>query len=470
MVNIDINLIYQIYNQYNCIPVNTDNNELVLASYKEISSHEIEELEFLFNNSITIQNISKEHYDFLFTNFKSQSNKINDNKNQTDHLANNNKNVIQIVDEFINQAIDEKASDIHFEPYETFFRIRFRIDGILVEVKRISNDLKSSIIARLKIMAELDIAEKRRPQDGRIRIKKNNQDIDIRVSTLPTDYGEKIVLRILDKTIASFDLNKIGLEEKELAKVNEAIQSPFGIILVTGPTGSGKSTTLYSILKELNNTESNIVTIEDPIEYNIEGINQSHVRPDIGYTFSSALKSFLRQDPDVIMVGEIRDAETAEMAVRASLTGHLVLSTIHTNDAPSTVTRLIDMGVEPYLISASTKLVIAQRLVRVLCDNCKTKVRNFDDYNLKLFSSLKNIYEPKGCQYCRNTGFKGRRAVFEIFNINPEIELLINKTSNTSIIRNHAIENGMVTLRSQGLSLVENGITSISEILRETSL
>ena len=281
--------------------------------------------------------------------------------------------VIQQVNHLIDQAIDQQASDIHIEPYETFFRVRYRLDGVLHTIGELSLLQREAIISRLKIMADLDIAEKRRPQDGRIRHQHGDRTIDLRVSTLPTDFGEKVVLRILDKSHLRLDLDVLGFDEVALSTFRQAIHQPYGIILVSGPTGSGKTTTLYAALNELNTDEVNITTIEDPIEYNLPGINQTHVRADIGLTFARALRSFLRQDPNIIMVGEVRDAETAKIAIRASLTGHLVISTIHTNDAPSTITRLVDMGIEPFLIASSIRLTVAQRLVRRICPDCKQR-------------------------------------------------------------------------------------------------
>jgi len=300
-------------------------------------------------------------------------------RQQVDELS-----VVNLVNKIITEAINCKASDIHIEPYQEQFRVRYRIDGILHESMRLPLERKYAIISRLKIMADLDIAEKRRPQDGRIRVKRGNRVIDIRVSTLPTDFGEKVVLRILDKDQLNLELEKLGFEVETLQLFKRAICSPYGMILVTGPTGSGKTTTLYATLNYLNSPEVNILTIEDPIEYNLPGINQAQVRSDIGFTFAKALRAFLRQDPDIIMVGEIRDTETAEIAIRAALTGHLVFSTLHTNDAPSAVTRLLDMGLEPFLVASSLKMVIAQRLVRKVCDHCKIKTSQ----NLKQMKGL----------------------------------------------------------------------------------
>ncbi len=357
--------------------------------------------------------------------------------------------VVGQVNTIIHKAIDMEASDIHFEPYEESFRLRYRLDGVLQEMGSLSLTQKEAILSRLKIMARLDIAEKRRPQDGRIRIEKGEKAVDLRVSTLPTEFGEKVVLRILDKSQQRLELSQIGLEESNLKLFRRAIQNPYGMILITGPTGSGKTTTLYAALSELNTPEVNITTIEDPIEYNLSGINQTQIRNEIGLNFISILRSILRQDPNIIMVGEIRDGETAEIAIRSALTGHLVFSTLHTNDAPSAITRLIDMGIEPFLVVSSIKLVMAQRLVR------------------KIYKSCKHIYEPekscleelgiqdktityhcgRGCDNCNGTGYKGRTALIEIMPVSDSISQLIVKRTGTGEIRQHALEAGMLTLQ-----------------------
>lgn len=378
--------------------------------------------------------------------------------------------VVQQVNTIINQAIEMGASDIHIEPYEEQVRVRYRMDGVLQNVGEVVEMHKDAVISRIKIMANLDIAEKRRPQDGRIRLDKEENGIDLRVSTLPTDFGEKVVLRILDKSNQRLDLKELGFEEENLAKFRKAIHHPYGMVLVTGPTGSGKTTTLYAALNELNTQEVNITTIEDPIEYNLHGINQTHVRSDIGLTFSHALRSILRQDPNIIMVGEIRDLETAEIAIRAALTGHLVFSTLHTNDAPSAITRLVDMGIEPFLVASSVRLVMAQRLVRRICPNCRQQYQPdeiiLNDLGLAIDS---NSYEKgEGCVKCNDTGFKGRTALFEIMSMSDAIsEKVINQAGGHNL-KEEAKDAGMVTLREAGIQKIEDGLTTPEEVFRET--
>jgi type IV pilus assembly protein PilB len=385
----------------------------------------------------------------------------------------NEISVVSLVNQIITNAIDANISDIHIEAYEGKYRVRYRRDGVLQEVMNPPMDKKQAIISRLKIMADLDIAEKRRPQDGRIRVKRDNHVIDIRVSTLPTDFGEKIVLRILDKSQLNLDLEKLGFEINDLKLFKRIAESPYGMILVTGPTGSGKTTTLYATLNYLNAPEVNILTIEDPIEYNLVGINQSQVKSDIGFSFVKALRSFLRQDPDIIMVGEIRDQETAEIAVRAALTGHLVLSTLHTNNAPDTLTRLLDMGQEPFLISSSVKIVIAQRLLRTICKNCKEvekKPPKLDRLTKLTDNVFKNIkfYRGKGCEKCSNTGYLGRTAVFEIMPISRAIADAINRRATSRKLKEIACHEGMHSLQQSAINKLKDGITTVEEVLRET--
>ncbi|NOZ83202.1 MAG: type IV-A pilus assembly ATPase PilB [Epsilonproteobacteria bacterium] len=387
------------------------------------------------------------------------------------------KPIIQLVNKVIYGAISEKCSDIHFEPYETSFRIRYRIDGVLETVVNPPKKLAPAIISRVKIMSKLDIAERRLPQDGRIRVhlntKKGRKSIDIRISTIPTVYGEKVVMRLLDKDNLRTDLRDLGLEENDLKKLKNALALPYGIILATGPTGSGKSTTLYAALSTLNRQDVNIMTAEDPVEYDLEGINQVYVKEAIGLTFSAALRSFLRQDPDIIMVGEIRDTETADIAARAALTGHLVLSTIHTNDAPSTITRLIDMGIEPYLIASSLNCIISQRLVRKICPKCKHKVEVSQAELLNIGfneqeAAAVNIYEGGGCKYCRNSGYRGRIAIYELLEITENIKEAILQNRSISRLREIAKDESLISLRENGLQKIKEGITTISEILRVT--
>jgi type IV pilus assembly protein PilB len=378
---------------------------------------------------------------------------------------------ITLANRIISDAIQMHASDIHVEPYERSLRVRYRLDGVLHDVLHPPFDKAKPLISRLKIMADLDIAEKRRPQDGRIRVKEGERVIDIRVSTLPTDFGEKVVLRILDKSQLELDLSKLGFEKKDLELFKKTIRLPFGMILVTGPTGSGKSTTLYGALNYINKPEINITTIEDPIEYNLAGINQTHVRSDIGLTFAVALRSILRQDPNVIMIGEIRDAETAEIAIRAALTGHLVFSTLHTNDAPSAVTRLIDMGIEPFLVASSLKMIIAQRLLRKLCASCKSPVKASAEEETELkIDSHGGCRDATGCPECNMMGYRGRTAVYEIMPINNGLTDLIGRGVTSSDLRKVAQADGMVSLREAAMNKCERGETSIDEVIRETSV
>lgn len=379
--------------------------------------------------------------------------------------------VVQQVNNIIHTAIEAEVSDIHLEPYDKEFRIRYRLDGVLQRHTLVNPKQKDAVISRLKIMAKLDIAEKRRPQDGRIRIEYKNRGIDLRVSTLPTEFGEKIVLRILDKQTQQLDLEALGFDSGHLSSFRRAINYPYGLVLVTGPTGSGKTTTLYAGLNERNTESVNITTIEDPIEYNLHGINQTQVRSDIGLTFSHALRSILRQDPDIIMVGEIRDRETAEIAIRAALTGHLVFSTLHTNDAPSAVARLLDMGVEPFLLASSIRLVMAQRLVRKICSSCSTEYHSDDRSFLKehgLQNRSGTVKMGKGCDHCLGTGYHGRTALMELMPATEEITALISGEAGTSVLRDHAIQAGMTTLKTAGLEKIKLGLTTPEEVMRET--
>jgi type IV pilus assembly protein PilB len=383
--------------------------------------------------------------------------------------------VIKFVNSMIADAVRRQASDIHIEPSEKIFRVRFRIDGTLQEVIKQSAKMKSAIISRLKIMAELDISEKRIPQDGRIKVRVDNKTIDIRVSTLPTIFGEKVVMRILDKGNLALDLTRFGFDATALANFIRAIEAPYGMVLVTGPTGSGKTTTLYSALNRINVTGVNIMTAEDPVEYNIEGINQVQVNEEIGLSFAKALRAFLRQDPNIIMVGEIRDSETASIATKAALTGHLVLSTVHTNDAPSTIDRLVDMGVEPFLVAASVNLVLAQRLVRKVCTKCKEPVDIHGEALRELGippAEAKNlkISKGRGCPICSNTGYSGRQGLYEVMPISPTIRRMILDRSPTDTIKKQAMNEGMLTLRQDGLVKLKTGATSVEEVLRETTI
>jgi len=381
--------------------------------------------------------------------------------------------IIKIVNYLIIQAVQSKASDIHIEPEEKILNVRYRIDGMLIRQPSLPRDLAAAITSRFKIMAGLDIAEKRLPQDGRIMMKVGNKDIDFRVSTCPTIHGENVVLRILDKSGLVLGLESLGFPPKTLTLFKEILSSPYGIILVTGPTGSGKTTTLYSALQIVNKEDVNIMTVEDPVEYQFVGMRQVHVNPLAGLTFATALRSFLRQDPDIIMVGEIRDLETAEIAVQAALTGHLVFSTLHTNDSPSAFTRLMNMGVEPFLISSSLLGVLAQRLLRKICDKCKESYTPTDAFlksiglENKIGENLK-FFKGKGCKVCNQTGYKGRTGIYELLKVTPEIQEAVLKKSSADDIRNIAISQGTTILRQAALEKLIAGITTTEEVIRVT--
>jgi type IV pilus assembly protein PilB len=376
--------------------------------------------------------------------------------------------VVALVDEIISSGIKWGASDIHIEPYDQKVRVRYRLDSRLQDSNPIPLDKKQAFISRLKVMAELDIAERRRPQDGRIRVEGDNRIVDIRVSVIPTDFGEKVVLRILDKAQLKLDLEALGMLPEQLQLFKDKLAKPNGIILVTGPTGSGKTTTLYAALNYLKNPEINITTIEDPIEYNLDNITQSQVKPEIGYTFATALRTFLRQDPDVLMVGEIRDEETAEIAVRASLTGHLVLSTLHTNDAASAITRLTNMGIEPHLLASSLSMVIAQRLVRLLCPHCKVQYTPTESEFIRLGIEPQPHhlnYTPKGCEKCLGTGYKGRLGVFELLNIDDQIGEMILRLTQLKEYRGLVDGHSFGLMKTNAIKLFNSGKTSLGEIM-----
>ncbi len=385
--------------------------------------------------------------------------------------------VVKLVNIVLTDAIKRGASDIHIEPYEKDYRVRYRIDGILYEMMHPPLKLKEAITSRVKIMAKLDIAEKRMPQDGRIKIKTKvsgrNKDLDFRVSVLPTIFGEKIVMRLLDKDKLMLDMAKLGFEPESLRRFEQAILKPYGMVLVTGPTGSGKTNTLYSALQRINTPEVNIITAEDPVEFNLMGINQVQMKEQIGLNFAAALRSFLRQDPNIILVGEIRDFETAEVAIKAAMTGHLVLSTLHTNDAPSSINRLMNMGIEPFLVATSVHLIAAQRLVRRICTFCKEPAElpaaaltnvGFSDQEAR---TLK-LFRGRGCERCTTTGYKGRLALYEVMEIDDEVREMILSGASASELRQKAIQNGMITLRHSGLQKIRDGVTTIEEVVRET--
>ncbi len=379
--------------------------------------------------------------------------------------------VVKLINGLLTDAVKRGASDIHIEPFEHEMRVRYRVDGALQEVMRPPVKMRAALTSRVKIMAQLNIAERRVPQDGRIKLKMGARVIDFRVSTLPVLFGEKIVLRILDKGNLTFDLSKFGFEPKAEADLMKAILNPYGMVLVTGPTGSGKTTTLYSALSKINTMEVNIMTAEDPVEYNLMGINQVLVRNEVGMTFAAALKAFLRQDPNIIMVGEIRDLETGSIAIKAALTGHLVLSTLHTNDAPSTVTRMVDMGIEPFNVASAVNLIVAQRLVRRICIDCKQE-HDYSDEEMHAFGIERDqgpFFKGPGCDTCNGTGYKGRQGIYEVMALSSQLRRYILKGASTEELREVAVSEGMLTLRMDGLVKIKKGVTTLEEVVKETA-
>jgi type IV pilus assembly protein PilB len=379
--------------------------------------------------------------------------------------------VVKLINGLLTDAVKRGASDVHIEPFEHELRVRYRVDGALQEVMKPPIKMRAALTSRVKIMAQLNIAERRVPQDGRIKLKMGSRVIDFRVSTLPVLFGEKIVLRILDKGNLTFDLSKFGFEPKAEADLMKAILNPYGMVLVTGPTGSGKTTTLYSALSKINTIEVNIMTAEDPVEYNLMGINQVLVRNDVGMTFAAALKAFLRQDPNIIMVGEIRDLETGSIAIKAALTGHLVLSTLHTNDAPSTVTRMIDMGIEPFNVASAVNLIVAQRLVRRVCSGCKAE-HNYSDEELHSMGIDRKdgpFYKGTGCDVCNGTGYKGRQGLYEVMLMTSALRRLVLRGGSTEELREQGVKEGMLTLRMDGMVKVKRGVTTLEEVVKETA-
>lgn len=441
-----------------------------------------------------LQDVFKKQVEFILTNISSWRKLYSNVKDSVDDLINNiqevnnmtmendanvkaediSDDVVTFVNRLLAEAYVKKASDIHVEPYERIFRVRFRMDGSLVEVAQPPKSMMASVVSRLKIMSQMDISEKRKPQDGRIKLLIGGNPIDYRVSSLPTLFGEKIVLRLLDSSNLQLDMTKLGFEQKQLEIFKEGIHRPYGMCLVTGPTGSGKTTTLYSAIADLNTPDNNISTAEDPVEFNLEGINQVNVKKEVGLTFATSLKSFLRQDPDIIMVGEIRDLEVGEIAVEAALTGHLVLSTLHTNDAPATVTRLLNMGIEPFLVVAALNVIVAQRLCRKICINCREEKKvTIDELIACGFapSSAEKIkvYIGKGCEVCANTGYKGRVAIYEVLQVTPKIRELVLRNASSDDIKKQAIKDGMKTLRMCALTKVAQGLTTLEEAVSNSS-
>ena len=483
----------EIAEKHQVVPVRRQGSTLIVAMADPSNIYAIDELKFLTQYNIdpvvasdtAIESALSKYYDkgpdleqmigdFDVENVDYAS-VVDENVNVVD-LENQagEAPVVKLCNAVLLSAIKKKASDIHIEPYEKSFRVRFRIDGILQEEMRPPLKLRNAITSRLKIMAALDIAERRLPQDGRIKLKiGTNKEMDFRVSVLPTLFGEKIVMRLLDKSALQLDMTKLGFETKPLDDFKKAIHKPYGMVLVTGPTGSGKTTTLYSALSELNTTERNISTAEDPIEYNLPGINQVQMHEEIGLNFATSLRSFLRQDPNIIMVGEIRDFETAEIAVKAALTGHLVLSTLHTNDAPSTVSRLLNMGVEPFLVTASVNLVLAQRLARKICGDCKEPAEKHPEALARMGFTEEQIraatiHHGRGCGTCNNTGYKGRVALYEVMPFTDPLKELVLQGASGAEIKAEMIRGGVKSLRMAGISKILDGVTTPEEILRTT--
>ena len=481
---------YQVATMYEIVPVELDGfAPLVLIAFKEQGAAAFSKLRFVFKREILFHLVTREQYNELVKRtwneaqvartitsaekkmYKAKIFKQDDISNDADGMQSTdlhqNISAMQLVDEIFSEAVTVKASDIHLEPEDDALAIRYRLDGVLHPAAIFPKSKQNEIISRIKILAHMDIAEKRRPQDGRILVEGNQKTIDVRVSSMPTVYGEKIVLRLLDKSQQPLELQSLGIVGETYVRFKEAIQKPHGMILVTGPTGSGKTTTLYAALKEILSPHINISTIEDPIEYKIAGINQTQVHSDIDYTFASAVRTFLRQDPDVIMVGEIRDPETAKYAIQAAQTGHLVFSTLHTNDAPGAVVRLLEMGVEPFLVASTVHLVLGQRLVRKTCTSCGRlrPVTHLEaEYLLKSRTNISQIFEGVGCAACAKTGYKGRIGVYECMPVSIAIQDLIIKRATTSKISECAIASGMRTLQDESVALVNKHLTTFEEI------
>jgi len=478
--------------KYQLIPVNRAGATLIIAVSDPSNLFAIEDIKFMTGFNIEIVVASERDIKTSIDKYYDQSSSLADVMNDLDvedleivgdeeqvdlgslERATEDAPVVKMVNAILQDAIKKKASDIHVEPYEKLFRVRYRIDGVLYEVMKPPLKLKNAITSRIKIMAELDIAERRLPQDGRIKIKLGGgKDMDFRVSCLPTLFGEKIVLRLLDKGNLQTDLTKLGYEPEALANFMHEIHKPFGMVLVTGPTGSGKTVSLYSAIAELNKVSENISTAEDPVEFNFAGINQVQMHEDIGLNFSAALRSFLRQDPDIIMIGEIRDFETAEIAIKAALTGHMVLSTLHTNDAPATINRLLNMGIEPFLVASAVNLITAQRLGRRVCVECKQPedipVKALIDAGVSPAEAPSYVcMRGKGCPACNNTGYKGRVGFYQVMPMREEIKEMILNGANTAEIKRESIRIGIKTMRQSGLTKLKEGVTSFEEVLRIT--
>ena len=470
-------------------PIQEEDGVLTVAIRNPLNYQIADELRFMLNRDVVTLIASEAQVDqFIDAHYPLDIVAVHDMLSEMDGLSGdlsegydptdaenlaNEAPIIKFVNAVMLQAIKDKASDIHFEPFEKEFKIRCRVDGALYEMAPPPKSLAVPVISRVKILSGLNISERRKPQDGRIQLKIGGKPIDLRVSCLPTAHGESVVLRVLDRSVVNLDLDALGINEKVLEKIRQIINMPNGIFIITGPTGSGKTTTLYSALKEINKVEDKILTAEDPVEYDLEGIVQLPINDAVGMTFAKALRAFLRQDPDVIMLGETRDLESAEMAVQASLTGHLVFTTLHTNDAAGAITRLIDMGVEPFLITSSLIAVLAQRLIRRVCKSCKTAFVPSDEDLQLLGLSRSDIgenkfYYGKGCPVCNGTGYKGRKSILEILMMNPKLNELVLNSAPTVVIRDKARELGMETMREDGIRAILNGETTMEEVLKYT--
>lgn len=482
----------EVAQKYHLVPVNRAGSTLIVAVSDPSNLFAIEDIKFMTSYNVEmvvtgesdIKAAIDKYYDQsasladVMDNLDMEELELVDTEETVDvsslEKATEDAPVVKLVNLILMDAIKKKASDIHIEPYEKMFRVRYRIDGVLYEVMKPPMKLKNAITSRIKIMAELDIAERRLPQDGRIKIKLGGgKDMDYRVSCLPTLFGEKIVMRLLDKSNLQLDMTKLGYEPEALAHFKREIHKPFGMVLVTGPTGSGKTVSLYSALSELNKVTENISTAEDPVEFNFAGINQVQMHEDIGLNFAAALRSFLRQDPDIIMIGEIRDFETAEIAVKAALTGHLVLSTLHTNDAPATINRLLNMGIEPFLVASAVNLITAQRLARRVCGECKEKedipVQALIEAGVSADEASEFVcYKGRGCPVCNNTGYKGRVGFYQVMPMLEPIRELILNGANTAEIKRESMRLGVKTMRQSGLTKLKEGVTSLEEVLRVT--
>ena len=470
--------------KHSLIPIQKENNNLTVAMMDPLNIFAIDDIELstgykvkpIISTKSDIMQAIEQYYETENAEKALEELKQNYQADITDIDEEilqeiNNAPVVKLLNSLLKQAVSLRSSDIHIEPFDNTVRIRMRVDGELQEVMQLSKGVHSAVITRIKIMGKMNIAEKRLPQDGRVEIKMDGKKIDLRLSVLPTVYGEKMVIRLLDRSSFLLSKTQLGFTEKNLQKFNHILDNPHGIVLVTGPTGSGKSTTLYASLYELNQINKNIITVEDPVEYQLDGVNQVHVNNKAGLTFANSLRAILRQDPDIIMIGEIRDTETAQMAVRAAITGHLVLSTLHTNDTASTITRLIDMGIEPYLVSSSVIGIVAQRLVKRICSHCKTEYipeeKDFCTLGLKESENI-NLARGRGCNHCNRTGYRGRIAIHEVLEITKEIRYLIDDKNSLEEIREQAMNQGMSTLHENCRALVLEGMTTIEEMTRAT--